>query len=111
MFALITFLTALLPSQQADLIFHNGKIVTVDSKFTVHQALASKNGVIIKPLKNQMLVGIFQSIIVLLYRLIEKAPREKPIIKSMFKRDLFSKYFLFDLFPPFVFLIIFLNVG
>jgi predicted amidohydrolase YtcJ len=48
MFALITFLTALLPSQQADLIFHGGKIVTVDSKFTVHQALASKNGVIIK---------------------------------------------------------------
>ena len=46
MFALITFLTALLPSQQADLIFHGGKIVTVDSKFTVHQALASKNGVI-----------------------------------------------------------------
>ncbi len=32
------------PAQDADLILHNGKVVTVDKKFSVHQAVAVRNG-------------------------------------------------------------------
>ncbi len=46
--AFITLLATFLPCQQADLIFHNGKILSVDSNFTAHQALAANNGIIIK---------------------------------------------------------------
>ena len=33
-----------LPAADADLILHNGKIVTADSKFTIAQAVAIKDG-------------------------------------------------------------------
>src|SRR5208337_5061349 len=32
----------------ADLILHNGKVVTVDKKFTVHQAIAVQGGKVLK---------------------------------------------------------------
>jgi predicted amidohydrolase YtcJ len=37
---------ALLPAANADLILHNGNIVTVDSRFTIQQAVAIRSGVI-----------------------------------------------------------------
>jgi predicted amidohydrolase YtcJ len=41
---LFILIAAVLPAANADLILHNGKIVTVDAKFTIHQALAVKDG-------------------------------------------------------------------
>ena len=38
--------TALLPAANADLILHNGKVVTVDSRFTIQQAVAIRSGAI-----------------------------------------------------------------
>jgi predicted amidohydrolase YtcJ len=37
-----------LPAADADLILHHGKIVTVDKKFSIHQALAVKDGRIMR---------------------------------------------------------------
>jgi hypothetical protein len=37
---------ALLPAANADLILHNGKVVTVDSHFTIQQAVAIRSGAI-----------------------------------------------------------------
>ena len=37
---------ALLPAANADLILHNGKITTVDDRFTIQQAVAIRSGVI-----------------------------------------------------------------
>ena len=36
----------MLTAANADLILHNGKIVTVDSRFTIQQAVAMRSGVI-----------------------------------------------------------------
>jgi predicted amidohydrolase YtcJ len=44
---LLLFLTAS-PAQEADLIVHHGKIVTVDQKFSVSQAMAVKDGLILR---------------------------------------------------------------
>src|SRR5947209_8257205 len=46
--AMLFFLPASLAHADADLILHNGKIVTVDKKFTVAQALAVEGNRIIK---------------------------------------------------------------
>src|SRR5262245_25612216 len=35
-------------AEEADLILHHGKVVTVDKKFSVHQALAVKDGRILR---------------------------------------------------------------
>jgi hypothetical protein len=42
--ALLFLPTALLHGSDADLILHNGKIVTVDSGFSVKQAVAVRTG-------------------------------------------------------------------
>ena len=44
---LSTLATAVL-AQEADLIVHHGKIVTVDRDFSVRQAMAIKNGLILR---------------------------------------------------------------
>src|SRR5262249_30026811 len=49
----LVYLMAALPSsaragEDPDLILHNGKIVTVDKKFSVHQALAVREGKILR---------------------------------------------------------------
>src|SRR6267142_3405961 len=36
------------PTAQADLILHNGRIVTVDKDFSIHQAIAIKDGRILE---------------------------------------------------------------
>jgi predicted amidohydrolase YtcJ len=46
-FTLSTLATALL-AQEADLIVHHGKVVTVDREFSVRQAMAIKNGLILR---------------------------------------------------------------
>jgi len=46
LFILSTLATALL-AQEADLIVHHGKVVTVDRDFSVRQAMAIKNGLIL----------------------------------------------------------------
>ncbi|MBE0543623.1 MAG: amidohydrolase family protein [Verrucomicrobia bacterium] len=46
-FTLSTLATALL-AQEADLIVHHGKILTVDRDFSVRQAMAIKNGLILR---------------------------------------------------------------
>jgi Predicted metal-dependent hydrolase with the TIM-barrel fold len=43
----LLFIAALAHGADADLILHNGKIVTVDQKFTVQQAVAIKSGKIV----------------------------------------------------------------
>src|ERR1041385_1249580 len=45
---LLSFPNGIARGQAADLILHHGKIVTVDSKFSIQQALAVKNGQIIE---------------------------------------------------------------
>lgn len=56
-FWLLALACLLLPSPalaaDADLILHNGKIVTVDKKFTVHQALAVQGGKVLKVGSNE----------------------------------------------------------
>jgi len=47
LFTLSTLAPALL-AQEADLIVHNGKVVTVDRDFSVRQAMAIKNGLILR---------------------------------------------------------------
>jgi hypothetical protein len=47
LFTLATLATASL-AQEADLIVHHGKVVTVDRDFTVRQAMAIKNGLILR---------------------------------------------------------------
>src|SRR5262249_44367276 len=37
-----------LPAADADLILHNGKVVTVDKKFSVHQAIAVQDGKVLR---------------------------------------------------------------
>src|SRR5579884_1684665 len=46
LFAVVT--AAVLPAANADLILYNGKIVTVDEKFSLAEALSIKNGKITK---------------------------------------------------------------
>jgi len=36
------------PSEPADLVLHNGKIVTVDDDFSIHQAIAMRDGLILE---------------------------------------------------------------
>jgi predicted amidohydrolase YtcJ len=47
-FGLILFGRAVASAQDADLIVHHGKIVTVDGAFTIHQAMAVKDGKILR---------------------------------------------------------------
>ncbi|MBY0526125.1 MAG: amidohydrolase, partial [Gemmataceae bacterium] len=42
------FLTSSVLLADADLILHNGKVVTVDKRFSVHQAIAVKDGKVLK---------------------------------------------------------------
>ena len=43
-----TLVTIPVLAADADLILHNGKVVTVDKKFTVHQAIAVQGGKVLK---------------------------------------------------------------
>jgi predicted amidohydrolase YtcJ len=47
------FLTALTSAEEADLILHHGKIVTVDRSFSVAQALAARRGMIVEVGSNE----------------------------------------------------------
>src|ERR1051325_1270953 len=59
MYRLIVFLIALrfLSAADADLILHNGKIVTVDSSFSIQQAVAVKDGKITAIGSNQTILA------------------------------------------------------
>src|SRR5438445_7634416 len=46
-FVVLLGAAALLSAADADLILHNGKIVTVDGQFAIHQAVAIRSGTIV----------------------------------------------------------------
>ncbi|HWB04517.1 MAG TPA: amidohydrolase [Verrucomicrobiales bacterium] len=57
--ALLTaFLPGISPAQEPDLIVHHGKVVTVDPKFTVLQAMAVKDGLILRTGTNDEILSL-----------------------------------------------------